>query len=186
MRCNYLRLAENLQLNHLEGRVRIYQVGLSDCEATLDISLREDFSGGSTTGNAAIVIDDSDLVFRSEKITVHKLDDLGSLVPLTGLDFIKVDIEGHEDKFLNGASATIGKYRPLIYLEINNPYYRRRGLDPTTVFESWAAAANYVYALRLPIGWKRGGIRNRRTPIDNALALPMERADAVLSQLNRQ
>lgn len=54
---NYERLLENVNLNRLQGVVRCHNFGLSDAEAKVEISLREDFESGSETGNASIVID---------------------------------------------------------------------------------------------------------------------------------
>jgi hypothetical protein len=45
---------------------------------------------------------------------------------------LKVDIEGHEDKFLRGALRTLQQRRPVIFIEWNRVYYERRGIDPTS------------------------------------------------------
>jgi len=50
--------------------------------------------------------------FKREKILLRKLDNL-KLNPC----FIKVDIEGHEYKFVQGALQTIKKYTPIIMME---------------------------------------------------------------------
>ncbi|HTZ57189.1 MAG TPA: FkbM family methyltransferase, partial [Acidobacteriaceae bacterium] len=180
---NNLRLRENVRLNVLEGTVAVHELGLSDCRASLPISLREDFANGSGTGNAAIVIDDSDGRFQCGVVEVDTLDEIFPSFSQNRLDFIKVDIEGHEDKFLRGAAATIGQFRPILHMEINEPYYSRRGLDATTVFGEWAASLNYVYALRTAKGWKLRELRQRKPVIDNVLALPAERASQVLQQV---
>lgn len=135
-------------------------------------------------GNAAIVIDDSDGRFQCGMVEVDTLDNIFPSLSVKRLDFIKVDIEGHEDKFLKGASSTIGQLRPIIHMEINEPYYGRRGLDATALFEEWAESANYAYALRTSQGWRLGTVRQRKPVIDNVLALPAERANEILLQIN--
>lgn len=35
------------------------------------------------------------------------------------LDFIKIDVDGHEPKFINGGLDTIRKYKPIILTEVN-------------------------------------------------------------------
>ena len=180
---NNLRLRENVRLNGLEQTVVVHELGLSDRRASLPISLREDFANGSGTGNAAIVIDDSDGRFQCGMVEVDTLDEIFPSLNLKRLDFIKVDIEGHEDKFLRGAASTIGQFRPILHMEINEPYYNRRGLDATTVFGEWAASANYAYALRTTKGWRLRDVRQRKPVIDNVLALPAERASQVLEQM---
>ncbi len=181
---NNLRLRENVRLNDLQSITEVYKLGLSDRRATLRISLREDFANGSGTGNASIVIDDSDGRFQCKMIEVDTLDNIFPSLNVKRLDFIKVDIEGHEDRFLNGASSTIGQFRPIIHMEINESYYSRRGLDATTLFEEWAKSANYAYALRTSKGWRLRELRHRKPVIDNALALPAERADEILLQID--
>jgi len=181
---NNLRLRENVRLNGLQSITEIHELGLSDRRATLRISLREDFANGSDTGNAAIVIDDSDGRFQCGMIEVDTLDNIFPSLNVKRLDFIKVDIEGHEDRFLNGASSTIGQFRPIIHMEINEPYYSRRGLDATTLFEEWAKSANYAYALRTSKGWRLRDLRHRKPVIDNVLALPAERANEILQQID--
>jgi FkbM family methyltransferase len=183
---NSRRLRENIRLNGLDDVAEIHEIGLSDKAATVEISLREDFSNGSDTGNAAIVIDDSDKKFRCTKIEVDALDHVFESLKFKQLDFVKVDIEGHEDLFLAGASAVIAQFRPIIYLEINEPYYTRRGLDATDLFQSWLDSADYICALRGSHGWipKRLGLR--RPVIDNVLLLPAERLKEILPQLSKR
>jgi hypothetical protein len=51
------------------------------------------------------------------------LDDL-DITPPT---FIKIDIEGMEEKFLEGAHETLCKYRPKVAIAVyHNPYQLRR------------------------------------------------------------
>lgn len=180
---NNLRLGENVRLNDLERTVVVHELGLSDSRASLRISLREDFANGSGTGNAAIVIDESDSRFQCPVIEVDTLDSIYPSLNIERLDFIKVDIEGHEDKFLSGAASAIGQFRPVLHMEINEPYYSRRSLDATSVFGEWAASANYVYALRTAKGWKLRELAQRRPVIDNVLALPVERASQILGRM---
>src|SRR5271157_3232168 len=181
---NNLRLHENIRLNALQSITEVHELGLSDRCATLRISLRDDFANGSGTGNAAIVIDESDDRYQREMIKVNTLDNIFPLLNAKGLDFIKVDIEGHEDKFLSGASSTIRQFRPIIHMEVNEPYYSRRGLEATTLFEEWAKSANYAYALRTSKGWRLRDLRHRKPVIDNVLALPAERANEILLQID--
>ena len=183
---NSKRLRENVELNGVAEVVKIHETGLSDKAATVEISLREDFSNGSDTGNAAIVIDNSDKNFRCTKIQVVPLDQICQSLMLSRLDFVKVDIEGHEDKFLAGASSVIAEFRPIIYMEVNEPYYSRRGLDATDLFQSWLDSADYTCALRGPGGWIPKALQLRRPVIDNVLLLPKERMPEILPQLGRR
>lgn len=56
----------------------------------------------------ATIVDNGD-----ETAQTILFDDLN----LTACDFIKIDVEGYEKEVINGALATIGKFRPLLLLE---------------------------------------------------------------------
>ena len=172
---NAARLRENVRLNGMEHVVRLHEMGLSDQRATLEISLREDFSCGSQTGNAAIIVDKSDRAFQCTTIEVDTLDHVFDSLDIERVDFVKIDIEGHEDRFLAGASSIISRFRPVLFVEINEPYYMRRGLDVDELFDSWLHTSQYVCALRSRQGWNIGQLRSRKPVIDNVLFLPSER-----------
>jgi FkbM family methyltransferase len=59
------------------------------------------------------------LPYESRTTQVAMLDDF--LPRLTDVAFIKVDIEGHERAFLEGARRVIRTFKPLIQLEANDP-----------------------------------------------------------------
>jgi FkbM family methyltransferase len=179
--CN--RLAENVRRNSLESTIHIHQSGLSDQNRSLQISLREDFANGSETGNAAIVIDSDDLRFRCAEIRVNRLDDLFDSLGVGSIDFIKADIEGHEPKFLVGATNVVHRFRPILYLEINRPYYERQSGDPLAVFEDWLSVNSYCAALRKKGKWHLDAVHNCK-PMDNVFFLPSEIGAECISSLN--
>lgn len=49
------------------------------------------------------------------------------------LDFIKIDIEGSELRFLEGASGSLRRFRPMLLLEINSTALATFGADPENV-----------------------------------------------------
>lgn len=180
--CN--RLRENVRLNGVENVVHIHEVGLSDKPGTLEISLREDFARGSETGNAAIVIDERDRHFRRTTIDVDTLDRVFDSLDIPRLDFVKVDIEGHEDKFLAGAGSVISRFRPIIFIEINEHYYKRRGVDVDERFQSWLTSFKYVCGFQTSQGWSLREFRSRKPPIDDVLFVPSERLAELLPRLS--
>lgn len=178
VQANFKRLTHNVVNNGLKGIVDLHPIGLSDRQAHVWISLREDFVAGATTGNAAIADDSDAQHFAREEIKLVPLD--GRLFKSFGaerLDFIKVDIEGHEDRFLAGANEVIRHFRPIIYMEINDYYYKLRGLDPTGVFDDWMDANSYKAACLTHRGWKLDRLCHRKPGIDNVFLLPSEQAE---------
>lgn len=136
---NYNRLQENLAINNVQACVTAHMCALSSRSGTAEITLRDDFLAGSETGNAVIAFSESDTKrFPVEEVTMHKLDELARNIPLERVDLIKLDIEGHEDEFLRGGKVTIGRFLPVIYLEVNKAIYRLRQAD------LWAACKETV------------------------------------------
>lgn len=126
---NYKRLLDNINNNNLNKFCSAYKYGLSNESVDSLITLRKDFLKGSSTGNAAIPINDIlDKGFRKVSIKLERLDDMWqSLCGMCGkIDIIKMDIEGHEDFCLQGGKTTIEKHRPTILMEVNKPYYDAR------------------------------------------------------------
>jgi FkbM family methyltransferase len=56
----------------------------------------------------------------AEKVATARLDDLLPGLELERLDLLKIDAEAHEREILEGAAATIAKYRPVIFVENND------------------------------------------------------------------
>jgi FkbM family methyltransferase len=181
---NYSRLELNLSQNQVRGHVHLYRIGLSDSRRLVEISLREDFAACAETGNAAIVIDAEDQKFKRIAIEVDTLDQVVADGALSRVDFIKVDIEGHEDRFLEGARHTIARFQPVLHMEINEPYYQRRGADALGMLEAWMGRASYCSALADNGRWRLASIRERRRELDNVLLLPSRTARSHLANLN--
>jgi FkbM family methyltransferase len=180
---NFRLLAANLERNCKTAAVHIHELGLSDRRGTVQISLREDFVGGAETGNAAIVIDADDSRFQSVQAEVRPLDDLLESLALYRIDFIKVDIEGHEHKFLTGARQTIARFRPILLIEINDHYYERQGLDATALFQDWLLGHSYIAAFRRRNRWRLDDLSNRTPNITDVFFLPKEKAEEVMARL---
>lgn len=97
-------LSKNIELNHLEGVVEAFQVGLSDEESNGTISVyKSDNIGGAH-------------IAKSQKGNI-KLITLDSLKIKEKIDLIKIDVEDSEIEVLKGCLKTIKKYKPLIVIE---------------------------------------------------------------------
>ncbi|MGA8614676.1 MAG: FkbM family methyltransferase [Xanthobacteraceae bacterium] len=59
----------------------------------------------------------SDVVV-TEKVATKRLDDYG----FPGCDFIKIDVEGHEEAVLDGAARLIDTQRPVIMIELDDRF----------------------------------------------------------------
>jgi FkbM family methyltransferase len=109
---NYL--CANIALNNLDYKVTKYNCALSNEDGITKYYIRDPKDGG---GNGISKFE-YDNIHNTPSIDVPKktLDSFG----LTNINFIKIDVEGHEKEVLEGSIMTI----------INNNY-------PKILFESW-------------------------------------------------
>jgi FkbM family methyltransferase len=180
------RLEKNLELNQLQSELTLWRFGLSNEARTARLTLREDFGTGADTGNAAIVIGaEADRNFAQVDIELRTLDDFCDQQRLTRLDLIKADIEGHEDLLLEGGQRSLRRWRPVLFLEVNQQYFRWRGVS----FAERLAALlpeNYL-TLKSAEGkgerWQEVSNVDACERLDNVFIVPKERARHVLQQL---
>ncbi len=176
---NFKRLKSNLELNDLTPLVSCAQFALSDKPAILSLIPGEDGTSGSETGNMAISFQ-SNLPPETALVQAVPLDEFLNERSLN-IGFIKVDIEGHEDFFLDGARQTLAMHQPIMLLEVNKAYYRNRGV-----------ALDESILGRLPSGYSvfcpRAGVMTRLssleecTELDNVFAIPEAKLSAVQSR----
>jgi len=174
---NFERLKFNVDHNDLNQSCLIHNYGLSDKKGANTITLREDFKHGSKTGNASISISDSmDAKFETSSIKLEKLDDIWqeNFGNLGIIDFVKVDIEGHEDFFLRGAQQTINEHRPTILMEVNKPYYISRGVELDATFLP-LIPKNYLIYKSGKNGWSTTKTLTNCDKVDNVFLIPIEK-----------
>lgn len=113
----YYMLCGTVAINGLEN-VSCHLNVVSDVNnLTIDIKT-PDYNVGQNFGGLEIVMpphsDNQDMhLTHIEKIDTVTIDSYGEQV-----DFLKMDIEGMEDKALQGAVATFERSRPIVFLEI--------------------------------------------------------------------
>ena len=176
---NFARLCENIELNNLQYIVESFNFGLSDASRLCDLTLREDFLNGAGTGNASIPTGAAlDEGFPKISIKLEPLDKIlaAANFNMSGIDAIKIDIEGHEDYFLRGAVSTICKFRPLIMMEINKPYYRARGVNLDKTFLP-ILPDRYLIFIRHTTSWRKIVTLESCSEVENIFLLPSELAN---------
>ena len=103
-----LRLERNIELNSLGKSVFAHRVGLSDTQGQGKMVERADNSGAAwieMNGEG-----DADLTTLDAFCDERSID---------RLDFIKVDIEGFEERMLLGGSQTLQRHQPPLLVELN-------------------------------------------------------------------
>lgn len=109
MPSSYQLLVRNVEENHFENTVQHYQSACSDSAGTIKGSMVSKMyvAGELETG---------------EKVTMEtvRLDDIIK----ESIDIIKIDVEGHEPKALDGMKSIICKDKPVLFSEINEYWLR--------------------------------------------------------------
>jgi|GEM_PF-1949783 len=99
-------LIKNIACNQLVN-VKVEECALSN------IAGKEKFSISENLGNSSgFFTEDRPTDFTSEEVVLETLDNLVNRGTVAKVDFIKVDIEGMERSFLQGAKETIKKFHP--------------------------------------------------------------------------
>ena len=105
------RLLDHLERNNCRN-VQVSDFGLSDV-------VSEQVLYGDDISASMHWADDGKPPTISEKIPLRTLDSYVDEMKLTQLDFIKVDIDGHEPKFIEGAAKTLQQFQPTILMEFS-------------------------------------------------------------------
>lgn len=103
-------IAKTARINR-QSWVEIHQLALSATDGQAEFSVEQGNSGGSRLGRAT-----GD--FSVISVPTRRLDALLAERPdIDRIDFIKVDVEGHELQVLRGATETLSRFRPSLVLE---------------------------------------------------------------------
>jgi FkbM family methyltransferase len=97
-------------------RIDLICAALSDAEGTAELHIPI----GAALGESLATIDSDNPIARSNcrrvSVPLKKLDGLG----LDNVGFIKIDVEGHEEKVIRGGEELIRKCRPIFLVEVEN------------------------------------------------------------------
>lgn len=119
------RLYKNIQINHVEDTVLVYEGVASNQIGIAEIKTIEGKEEYSTLGNLThpSILSEK---YTSEKVAASTID---ALTLQYSLDpgFIKVDAEGAEELVFDGCRAVLQKHRPVILSEISNLLLRENG-----------------------------------------------------------
>jgi hypothetical protein len=82
--------------------------------------------------------------YTTEKVRVSTLDAEMERLSIPRVDFIKIDVEGHELFTLRGAENTLKRLRPLIIAEFNAENTAQNGYDRGLILD-YMAGLGYSY-----------------------------------------
>ena len=112
------------------NNIQLYNLALSDTEGETELNLplrshsifKDNIEELFKLGAASIHKENKFINFKSFKVKKQKLDN----IKIEGnIAFIKIDVEGHEQNVINGASATIKKNMPTMLVEIEEKHTKK-------------------------------------------------------------
>lgn len=113
-------LRQNIQMNHLDN-VNIHPIGLADTEQLLDGIHIPNNAFHTVCARLGTNVDiDANHFFRT-RIHIRPLDAWEQEHPLPRLDLIKLDVEGAEERVIQGALRVLQKFKPIVIMENYTP-----------------------------------------------------------------
>ncbi len=131
-------LVQNIRVNNL-GNIEVIPVGLTDRVGTARFTEGRDASSFLTHDEAPD--------FFTVEVECTTLDHFVETRGIDRVDAIKVDIEGGEFAFLQGANRVISTYRPTLIIELNDRLLRRAGTSIGDVFKYFRKHKYLCYRL---------------------------------------
>jgi FkbM family methyltransferase len=133
-------LVRNIEENHFQQRVHVYQLACSDVSGNLTASKMSNmYVMGQVSGAEQV------------QLEAVRLDDIIE----SSIDFVKLDVEGHEPSAIRGMLAIISRDKPIILSEINEYWLRSC---------SHSSAMEYMVLLQ-SLGYEVFDVKNLNQPI---------------------
>ncbi|OJJ23548.1 hypothetical protein BKI52_04065 [marine bacterium AO1-C] len=118
---NFQRLSKNLSLNNFQNIV-LENKGLAQKSGELNLMVFEESNRGMNR-----IVPQGSTNAKSVKVNVVRLDDYLNENPLEKLNLIKIDVEGYEMNVLQGAQQTIQKFKPQLFIELDDNNLKAQG-----------------------------------------------------------
>jgi len=125
----YQRLSCNLSLNEFKN-LKAHQLGFGNKNETVFMSPEVQNNSG---GNRIVATQKG-----SVGVAIQKLDDFVQNNDIKKLDLLKIDVEGYEINVLKGATNTIEKFRPRLFVEVSDRNLKQQGGSARELLERLA------------------------------------------------
>ncbi len=133
----YKKLVLTIKWNRLRN-VFLNNIALSETDGT--ISIYENLDGWGALNRVDRPATDEGL-YRMANVPCLSLDSYCESNNINQIDFLKIDVEGHELPVLKGAKRMIVESRPIILIEMND----RRRSDQSSPAQIWSFLESYGY-----------------------------------------
>lgn len=129
-------LRRNIEENQI-GNCEVFSLGLSDKAQELTIKIG--------TSSATLHWVSNDAPSDTETIKMVRLDDFVKEHDIQKVDFIKIDVDGHEPFFLEGAWETLDRFDPVVLLEVNHANYLEANVTAWDFYETLKKRGYLIY-----------------------------------------
>ncbi len=109
---NFSFLKENINKN-TAGNIQVHNIAISDIDGEVNLFINQCsnlcrvISGTKHSGGPIL------------KVPARSLDSFVNQYNFEKIDFLRMDVEGHEVNIINGGWHTIEKYKPIISIEVH-------------------------------------------------------------------
>lgn len=119
----YTKCLENIRLNKFSN-INVSNVGLGDIQTEGEISILH----ADNRGTAFIAPISSSR--NNTKVNIITLDYFVQNHNIQRINIIKIDVEGYELNVLRGAQTTLKKFKPTLFIEMDDNLLRRQNTSP--------------------------------------------------------
>lgn len=171
IKSNFIQLQNNIALNNLENQVIPINVGLGECEKTVEIQVEGNLKDGEGTGTANILPENSRYSTERISLEITTIDLLieQKVLP-NNCSLVKIDLDGYDLKALEGASSLLTVSRPVIYGEFSAHCMNWHGQKHQDV-EEYMTQFNYAVFYKHTDNWM---FSNSPQGDGDLLLLPLE------------
>ncbi len=172
-------LRRNLALNDCEAKVTVHSFGLGERKATVPFFIPKDV-GTVAASRAPLFAEQENQELRCD---IETLDAWSQASGISGIDLVKIDIEGSELLFFRGGLATLGRNLPVIFCEMLRKWSAKFQYHPNDIIAALAPLGYACWELR-PSGPRQVGAVTEETIATNFLFLHTARHMNVPAQLS--
>ncbi len=127
---NFKKCEKNIALNAVNN-VQLFQLGLGNEATQVQMVIKDAHNRGMNRITAKSTGDSA----TGNVVQITTLDSLSNQLAFTKLKLIKIDVEGFEMKVLQGALATLQKFHPLLFIELDDDNLVQQGATASELIE---------------------------------------------------
>lgn len=150
---NFDILSKNVKLNNVHDSICLSQIALGNENKIIQMSFTEE----SKCGNACITVEQLSKsgYLPNDTAQMKRMDDIFDQQKIDRCDFIKIDVEGAEIFFVQGAQKFLEKTRPIIWSECNAFFLKNYNYD---ILDIWKILKDLDYICFVDISRGHRGI----------------------------